>query len=208
MMLSLIENSEYSCGHPLIPTNHPLEGIVLQRLALNCEDPVEKEYYNPSKGRDSFVTDIVCAVCCSDKEVMNQQQIEDLNISNGFQCLPFCKDCHLAGFSPPKSGKRARQNNLKAAREVDAKKAAAAKNKKQSRKKRKTSKETATETKSNGNAKNGSADGNTADGAVDCATDGGAEGDNVTDSSSPNAPKKAFVEGRRRGGKKQSSSKS
>lgn len=54
-------SERYSCRDLIFPDNDPLSKLVVQRQNLNCESPIEKQYYN-IKGR-AYKTDDICYHC-------------------------------------------------------------------------------------------------------------------------------------------------
>ena len=110
------EVNQYICGHLLFPieSNHCLKDTIVQRINLTCEDAVEREYYNPVDSKRSyFQTEIICALCTSKDNLLHQVQLENLNVTEGYPCLPLCQSCHDSGLTPARNGQKPRQNHLK-----------------------------------------------------------------------------------------------
>ena len=111
------EADQYICGHLLFPNEliHRLkDSTIAQRSNLTCTNAVEKEYYNPSDSKRSyFQTEIICALCTSNKDILFQADLEKLNATEGYPCLPLCKACHENGSKPAKRGQKPRQNHQK-----------------------------------------------------------------------------------------------
>ena len=112
------EANQYICGHLLFPTSdtsHRLkDSTIVQRINLTCADAVEKEYYNPlDSKRSHFQTETICALCTSKEEILFQADLEKLNVTEGYPCLPLCQACNKSGSKPAKKGQKSRQNYQK-----------------------------------------------------------------------------------------------
>ena len=112
------EGNQYICGHLLFPasdTSHRLKNsTIIQRINLTCADAVEKEFYNPSDSKRShFQTETICALCTSKEDILFQADLEKLNVTEGYPCLPLCQACNKSGSKPAKKGQKPRQNYQK-----------------------------------------------------------------------------------------------
>jgi hypothetical protein len=71
---------------------HHLKNVVFHCLNISCKDPIEKEYYNPDNGKQkNFATPIICAWCTSIKGFLEQKELQNQNLTGGYQCLLICK---------------------------------------------------------------------------------------------------------------------
>jgi hypothetical protein len=130
------ESHQYVCGSLLIPddSKNSLAGIFVQRIGITCADPIEMAYYNPGNNkRTRFQTPLICALCTTKYNVMEQAELEAEKISGGNKCLPMCRGCMSSGNKPAKKSNRGMTNQVKAKAEVRAAKDKA----QQSRKKKK-----------------------------------------------------------------------
>ena len=111
------EANQYICGQLLFREgiSHCLKNsAIVQRINLTCTDPVKKEYYNPlDSNRSQFQTETICALCTSNKDVLFQADLESLNVTEGYPCLPLCQGCHGNGSKPAKKGQKPWQNHQK-----------------------------------------------------------------------------------------------
>lgn len=103
-LLEKAKEEDYVCGSFLInqdpDQNHPLCGVIHQRIALNCENAVEKEYYNPkptnngkSGQRLSFRPPNICHLCASKEDLLSEDDVVKEVNSKGKKCLMTCRYC-------------------------------------------------------------------------------------------------------------------
>ena len=123
---SYIENNQFICGNPLFSEDSkksPLETKVVHRINMSCDDGVEKEYYNPDQNkRQHFISIDICAHCTETKSLLYTKELEEEKQTDGFKCLPICRDCLNTGLLPFKHG---RKNNPGAAKERKSRRKAA-----------------------------------------------------------------------------------
>ena len=130
------ESHQHVCGSLLMPddSKNSLAGIFVQRIGITCADPIEMACYNPGNNkRTRFQTPLICALCTTKYNVMEQAELEAEKISGGNKCLPMCRGCMSFGNKPAKKSNRGRKNQVKAKAEVRVAKDTA----QQSRKKKK-----------------------------------------------------------------------
>jgi hypothetical protein len=86
----------------------------VQRIGISCADPIEKEYYNPlDNKRTWFNTRLICALCTSETNVMEQVVLENEKLTEGKKCLPMCRGCKSIGLKPAKQSSKSRTDNVK-----------------------------------------------------------------------------------------------
>ena len=110
------ETYQYICGHLFFPseTNHCLKDTIVHRINLTCTDAVEKEYYNPVDSKRSFFqTETICALCTSTEDLLEQADLEKLNVTDGYPCLPLCIVCQESGSAPARKGQKPQRNHQK-----------------------------------------------------------------------------------------------
>lgn len=114
--LEKAKEEDFVCGNLLIDPNsnrnHALNGVIYQRIALNCESPVEKEYYNPkptnggmSGQRKYFRAKDICHLCTSEENVLSGDDVAEEVDSKGRKCLMTCRHCLDKGMKPVVYGK-------------------------------------------------------------------------------------------------------
>lgn len=107
-LLEKAKEADYVCGSFLInqdpDQNHPLREVVYQRIALNCDNAVEKEYYNPkptnngaSGQRQSFQSRPICHLCISEENLVSGDEVATEVNSGGKKCLMTCRRCLKEG---------------------------------------------------------------------------------------------------------------
>ena len=53
-------------------------GIFLQRTNISCDNPIEKEFYNPIDNKKPwFITSLICVLFTSETNVMEQDMLEN-----------------------------------------------------------------------------------------------------------------------------------
>lgn len=79
----------FSCGSPLLPPLHPLEGRISMKIFRSCDAPLEMAFY--SSNLDS------ANVCCHCGSSNNNISV-DVDLPRGHRVtLPVCEQCKLAG---------------------------------------------------------------------------------------------------------------
>ena len=63
--------------------------------------------------RSRFQTETICALCTSKEDILFQADLEKLNVTEGYPCLPLCQACNKSGSKPAKKGQKPRQNYQK-----------------------------------------------------------------------------------------------
>jgi hypothetical protein len=120
-----VEYHQFVCGERLFledEEEHYLKNIVFHRVNITCYDSIEKQFYNPSNGkRQAFVTPITCARCASTRNVKENDDLEKMNLTDGYLCLPLCEVCINANVSPAHNGKT-KQDKMKYKKQATAKK--------------------------------------------------------------------------------------
>ena len=137
--LEKAKEEDYVCGNLLVDQeperNHSLHGVIYQRIALNCESPVEKEYYNPkptnsgkSGQRKCFRAKDICHLCTSKEDVLSEDDVEKEVDSKGRRCLMTCRRCldaevKLVFHGKTNQGKKRKQRQQAKENDKESKKA-------------------------------------------------------------------------------------
>jgi hypothetical protein len=103
---SFLEDMEYFiCGDSLFVEAedgaHPLSLIFFNRINLTCADHMEPEYYHTTnlvKGGDE------CSYCLSQTDILNETELKQKKLLNGYKNLPIFKACCDSGFKLPTYG--------------------------------------------------------------------------------------------------------
>jgi hypothetical protein len=103
------EEMEYFiCGDYLFPEpeegqdDHPLSYIFFNRINLTCSDHMEMEYYSTTNLSKEHADE--CSYCLSTADILNDMELEQRNLLNGYKHLPICKACCEASFKLPTYG--------------------------------------------------------------------------------------------------------
>ena len=82
-LFSAVHDTDYTCGSPLLPDNHPLAGKVFVRTTLRCQDTVELAYYSSKLNLPG-----ICCYCTNESASRPQEFLAQF-----FTVLPICGAC-------------------------------------------------------------------------------------------------------------------
>lgn len=89
-LVLLLSEIEYSCGSYVTAPNNKLQNVVLVRLGINCNTPVELPYYSSDIG----LKDTCCFCGGRQGEVLPELKLKFKTV------LPICTDCKSTGLQP------------------------------------------------------------------------------------------------------------
>ena len=111
-------SDRFSCGDLLFDNDHPLSKVIVQKQSLTCESPIEKGYYNCEE-RALKLKDI--CIHCGEKGaadfLFSLPQLQQKNMTDGYNCFPICVACLEKGKKVVKGNKK---NAIQARKERDA----------------------------------------------------------------------------------------
>lgn len=116
-----IEMTSFVCGKLLFDDNETVGVKIAQRQDLSCDSPIEKAYYNPRKGRSTFVTPDLCIHCGKSHSLL---RIEDLrnkgHVTDDLDRYPICVPCLDLGRQPIKVPKlKKKESNEQSSSELN-----------------------------------------------------------------------------------------
>ena len=91
-------SERYSCGDLLFDDSHRLSKVFVQKQALTCESQIEKGYYNNSERRLKLKP--ICIHCGeggSSDFLYCLPELQERNMTDGYNCFPFCTACISSG---------------------------------------------------------------------------------------------------------------
>ena len=110
-------SERFSCGDLLFSDNHHLSKVIVQKLNLTCESPMEKAYFD-NCGRTLKVKPACyhCGEMGDSSFVLGLDQLRERCLTDGYNCFPICVDCLKIGKKVVKGkGKNAMQARTESA---------------------------------------------------------------------------------------------